>query len=201
MRRRLMTWVLAFLVAPLLTASAALAESRRETPPPRPVSQLSLATSTGASTARLASDESGEESEEQEGGSVVVVPGWYPGWYGSGWYGWWGPGWWDTSWYAPWEARHLAVRPSKDAAAVELHVHPWKAEVKVDGTLVGQARDFDSRATPLWVKPGEHVLELSYPGYETLRTQIDASSALTLDLRFHLDKGHGLDPRSVPQES
>lgn len=201
MRHTLMTWGLALLVAPVLTASAALAAPRQESPPPRPVTRLALATSTAGSTVLPVSEESGEGGEEHEGGGVVVVPGWYPGWYGPGWYGWWGPSWWDTPWYAPWHPRHLAVRPSKDASAVELHVHPWKAEVKVDGTPAGQARDFDSRATPLWVKPGEHVLELSYPGYETLRTRIDAGSALTLDLRFHLEKGQGLDPRSVPEAS
>ena len=79
---------------------------------------------------------------------------------------------------------------------VVLHVRPHKAEVKVDGVDVGQARDFDWAGSPLWLAPGDHEVDLSYPGYRTLKREVDAKVGLDEHLHYRLEHGQGLDPRS-----
>ncbi len=87
------------------------------------------------------------------------------------------------------------VRP-RNTAPVELHVSPRKATVVVDGTNVGQARDFDSRAYPLWLKAGTHDIELSYRGRQTLRVRFDVKRGSAYRVHYDLRDGEGLDPRS-----
>src|SRR5712691_3336832 len=111
--------------------------------------------------------------------------GWGWPYYAAG--GWYGP---------PYPYGYTRTVPG-DWAAVELHVHPRKALVRIDGYDAGEARNFNSAYEPLWLKPGAHTLELSYPGYMTLRVRLAAAEGGYLKLRYSLEEGEGLDPRSV----
>ena len=86
--------------------------------------------------------------------------------------------------------------PPRGAVPIELHVIPRKATLVVDGTSVGQARDFSSRAYPLWLPAGTHDLELSYKGYQTLRVRFEAKRGRAYRIHYDLRGGEGLDPRS-----
>jgi hypothetical protein len=92
--------------------------------------------------------------------------------------------------------------PPRNAAPVEMHVRPRKAAVIVDGTNLGQARDFNSRAYPLWLRAGTHELELSRPGYLTLRVKFAVKRGKAYRVHYELREGEGVDPRSskAPQE-
>lgn len=176
-----------------------------------------LAAGPSASSLRLVADstsssgaaaEENEEHEENERGGLVVAPddwGYSPYGYGYG-YGY-GDGWysplWSPWWYGPPYQRPAFVRPRvAGEAMLVLHVRPHKAEVKVDGVDVGQARDFGLSGTPLWLTPGDHEVDLSYPGYRTLKREVDAKAGLDEHLHYRLEHGQGLDPRSdVPQGS
>ncbi len=122
-------------------------------------------------------------------------PFWYPG-FGWGLYDSYGPP------YGPPPYGGYAQVPPRNAAPVELHVSPRKATVIVDGTDVGQARDFNSRAYPLWLKAGTHTLELSRPGYQTLRVKFEVKRGRAYRVHYDLREGKGVDPRSstAPQE-
>ena len=98
--------------------------------------------------------------------------------------------------YGPAPYYGYAQIPPPNAAPVELHVSPRKATVIVDGTNVGQARDFSSRAYPMWLKAGTHQMELSYKGYQTLRVKFDVKRGRAYRVHYELNKGEGLDPRS-----
>jgi hypothetical protein len=114
-------------------------------------------------------------------------------------YGWWGWPYADWGPYGPPYAGaygYVRVIPS-DAAGLELHVHPWKAEVRVDGASVGQARDHNGSYDALWLKPGRHVLTLSAPGFQTLKVALNAGGGGYLSLHERLQEGKGLDPRSI----
>jgi len=73
--------------------------------------------------------------------------------------------------------------------------------VIVDGTAVGQARDFNSRAYPLWLKAGTHELELSYRGYQTLRVKFEVKRGRAYRVHYDLHEGEGIDPRSNRKSS
>jgi hypothetical protein len=151
-----------------------------------------------------AAAEENEEHEENERGGVVEAPdAWGYGPYGYGYgYGWDSP-FCSPWWYGPPYRRPAFVRPRvAGEAKLVLHVHPHKAEVKVDGVDVGQARDFDLAGSPLWLTPGDHEVDLSYPGYRTLKREVDAKAGLDEHLHYRLEHGQGLDPRSdAPQGS
>jgi hypothetical protein len=140
--------------------------------------------------------------------------GHYPGHHGGhhGYYGYYGYryypyyyGWaaWPWGWYGGWP--YYAGWPYyvyRDGSApansgvIETDVRPRKAEVRVDGQFVGQARDFNGRWDYLWLEPGEHVLEFSKEGYMTLRRVLDVRAGMQVRVRERLAKGEGTDPRS-----
>jgi len=120
-----------------------------------------------------------------------------------------GPFYWDPFWYPypgfGWGISYAygppfyggyAQLPPRNAAPAELHVKPRKSTVIVDGTVVGQARDFSSQAYPMWLKAGTHQLELSYKGYQTLRVKFEVKRGRAYRVHYELNKGQGIDPRS-----
>ena len=103
----------------------------------------------------------------------------------------------DDPWYRPWSLPHPSeVVVPADKVLVEVNVDPGKADVIVDGGLVGDARDLDSPAEALWLDAGEHTVVLAAPGYRTLRLRVDLQGGRRYDLRYDLQEGSGLDPRS-----
>lgn len=130
-----------------------------------------------------------------------VVVGWP--WWGAGWgWGWWGWGWPYAGYWGEYYPAYGYSRtaPPDSAAAVELHISPRKATVRVDGYEVGQARDFNDSYTPLFLTEGEHVVELSYRGYKTLKVRVHGSAGSELNLHYDLEKGEGVDSRSEAAE-
>ncbi|OLD66127.1 MAG: hypothetical protein AUI47_00595 [Acidobacteria bacterium 13_1_40CM_2_68_5] len=127
--------------------------------------------------------------------AVIVRPVFYDPFF---WDPFWYPrfGWGVYSSYGPASYYGYAQIPPRDAAPVELHVKPRKATVIVDGTVVGQARDFSSQAYPMWLKAGTHQLELSCRGYQTLRVKFEAKRGRAYRVHYELNKGQGIDPRS-----
>ena len=84
----------------------------------------------------------------------------------------------------------------RNLAPVELHVSPRKSDVIVDGANVGQARDFNSAAYPLWLKAGTHTLELHRDGYQTLRVKFVVQKGRAYRVHYELREGEGIDSRS-----
>jgi hypothetical protein len=82
------------------------------------------------------------------------------------------------------------------SGVVETDVRPKKATLSVDGSVVGQARDFNGRWDYLWLEPGEHVLEFSKDGYMTLRRHLNVRAGMHVRVTEQLEKGDGIDPRS-----
>ena len=81
-------------------------------------------------------------------------------------------------------------------AVVETAVRPKRAEVRVDGEYVGEARDYNGRWDRLWLAPGAHVIEFALAGYQTLSRTMDLAPGAYLLLSDELQAGTGSDPRS-----
>jgi hypothetical protein len=88
------------------------------------------------------------------------------------------------------------VDPEHAPAGLETDVEPGKADVQLDGQHVGQARDFNGRWDLLWLSPGEHVVEFSREGYQTLQLSVEVQAGGYVKLQEKLQKGSGVDPRS-----
>jgi hypothetical protein len=80
--------------------------------------------------------------------------------------------------------------------AVETDIRPKKALVTLDGTPVGQARDFNGPWDLLVLRKGTHTVEFSAPGYMTLRVVLEVKPGGYYHLTDRLLEGEGVDPRS-----
>ena len=122
--------------------------------------------------------------------------------YYSGW-GWWGWDWWPSyyfgvGWYVAPDYSVVADAPrdSDVPAIVKTDIHPRKASVRLDGEIVGSARDYSGTWDDLRVAAGWHTLEFSAPGYMTLRVPVNARPGAVYHVGHDLRKGEGIDPRS-----
>jgi len=70
-------------------------------------------------------------------------------------------------------------------------VSPEAAEVYLDGTLIGQADDFDGFPDYLYLETGKYRLELRHPSYETIVREIEvrAGQAVALNDQMKLLPG------------
>lgn len=140
--------------------------------------------------------------------------GYYGGWWGYPYYdGWWGPGWnlglnawwgWPYTYgpygyaYVPYAGPAYVIgREATGPAVVETAVTPKNAEVVLDGTSVGYAKDYNGRWDELSVSPGHHTIELRDTGYKTLVIDLNAAPGTTYRIDRELSRGSGEDRLTV----
>ena len=73
-------------------------------------------------------------------------------------------------------------------ASIKCDVKPKDAQVFVDGSMVGTARDFNSSDHPLYVFPGDHVLEFRHPGHDTYSTKLSLLPEQDMRLKVRMNK-------------
>ena len=88
---------------------------------------------------------------------------------------------------------NLGVARAMDLGALDLKIKPSKAEVWVDGELVGQARDFDGYPSYLWLERGRHTITVYKGGYETFEQTLRIQPGAVVDLKLKLVRG-GSEP-------
>jgi uncharacterized lipoprotein YajG len=69
-------------------------------------------------------------------------------------------------------APRTVVRTEDQSGSVVFNVKPSSAEVSVDGSDVGKARDFDGTASVLKLPAGTHIIRLSSPGRQDYETKV-----------------------------
>jgi hypothetical protein len=191
--------------APALAGRRAPAVMRAGASGPRPPRTLTVARLSHAAPSQQTPKVRGEQYRE------VVAPHQVHGYYGLG-FGPWDPFWYPYSglWYWGWGAPawgwygsvlddHVAaLEPAvpKSQTFVALRVRPSRAEVFVDSADRGKAKSFSMVTHPLWLQPGDHVIELRRKGYQDLRLDMHLDGGHAYTLRYDLTKGEGTDPRS-----
>lgn len=73
-------------------------------------------------------------------------------------------------------------------ASIKCDVKPKDAQVFVDGSLVGTARDFNNSKHPLYVFPGEHTLEFRHPGHETYSAKLNLLPEQDMRIKVRMNK-------------
>lgn len=114
--------------------------------------------------------------------------GWYcpPTYYGGSswlwggpwnwWWGW-GPGWgWGSGWGGGVYVINESTPAGNQYARIDTDVSPEAAEVYLDGTLIGQADDFDGFPDYLYLETGKYRLEFRHSSYETVVKEIDVQA-------------------------
>jgi hypothetical protein len=131
--------------------------------------------------------------------------GYYGGYWGPYWGGWWGPGWWGGGWWGPgWYPYQPEGGVSMHAAlmagygAIKTNVNPKQAEVWADGKPVAEARNLDGTPSYLWLKAGEHKIQIYKSGYVTYDQMIDVHAGMRTELRVNLVPGQSVPPTPAP---
>ena len=122
--------------------------------------------------------------------------------YSSYWhYGYWG--WPSLSVYAgvPYD---YAFNP--DAGAIDMNIKPKRAEVWVDGKLVGKVGDYDGFPRYLWLDKGEHHIVVHLEGYESLARRVEIKPGVVMALKERMVEGATKSPEELfaqlgPRES
>ena len=88
-----------------------------------------------------------------------------------------------------------AASPSPPSAGGEdgigralLSVRPSDAAIYLNGHFLGTAEEVAGLRSGLVIDPGSHVLEISRPGYETRRVELEVAAGEKLDLQVDLEK-------------
>ena len=79
--------------------------------------------------------------------------------------------------------------------AIDLNVKPKKAEVWVDGRLIGKVQDFDGYPSYLWLEEGTHRVVLSLGGYRTYDETITIEPGAVVKLKLKLLPGESDPPK------
>jgi PEGA domain len=139
------------------------------------------------------------------GFSPFVGFGFGPFWGPWGYYGWWGP--WGGFGPYPYpyaypyaeEGASFGYAMMSGFGAVDLNVKPNQAEVWVDGNAVGEARDFDGSPTYMWLKAGDHDIQVYKGGYVTFAEKVNVRAGVKTELKVRLEKGVSEPPTSKPK--
>jgi len=146
------------------------------------------------------------EAESHEAKRSVVVRPYLGIGFGHYWGPYWGGGWWGP-WGGPFWGPY-ANEPSGPTlgqamiagfGAVDMNVKPNKAEVWVDGKYIAEARDLDGRPTYLWLKDGDHDIQLYEHGYVTVDKDVTVRAGTMTDLNVRLEQGTSVQPNTEAQ--
>jgi hypothetical protein len=92
---------------------------------------------------------------------------------------------------------YQVLRLRSDPGVVETDVKPKRAEVVVDGEVVGEARDYNGNWDLLFLQPGLREIRFRAPGYMTLTLWMEVEPGGYLRIKERLAQGEGEDPRSM----
>ncbi len=142
------------------------------------------------------------------GGRIGIDLGYYWG-RPYGYYGHYWPSWyyypyypWGFAWY-PYGPAYPAygARGEYGLGAVDLNVRPKKAEVYLDGELVGRAGKFDGFPGHLIVESGSYQIAFYHPGYETVLRELRVPAGVVVRLNLELEPGDATPPQKLFVES
>ncbi len=180
--------------------------SHSSTPPPRVAVPRS-----GGSSASRAPHTRGYTSHDGShghyygrGGSYVPY---FPYGYGYPWL--WGGGWgWGWGWYGsypwyPWGvgAYYYPERVRPDLGALDLDVRPEKAQVFLNGHLIGVADDFDGWPRYLWLEKGTYDLVFYHDGFKTIARQYTIYPGVIIDVEDSMVPGEATRPEDLAATS
>lgn len=86
-------------------------------------------------------------------------------------------------------------------ATVKISVNPSRAAVFVDGLFVGHVGEFEGAGRGMLIAPGQHMIKIALPGYQTFETQINPLANQKVEVKTDLVKSDstGNDPLLNPR--
>jgi PEGA domain len=143
-------------------------------------------------------------------GHRVVVGGFYGfgPYFGPGFGPYFGPFWGPYAWgpagfysgpYGPQGGVDMNVAMMTGFGALEINAKPNHAEVWVDGTYYGEARDLDGYPSYLWLEQGPHKVTIYKGGYASFEEKVLVQRGMKRELKVRLEKGDSRPPGTKPE--
>lgn len=85
--------------------------------------------------------------------------------------------------------------------ALDIDIAPERAQVYVDGKLVGEADDFDGFPTYLWLPKGTYDVVFYRDGYQTIARQYSIYSGVVIDVEDTMSPGTATRPEELVSKS
>ncbi len=92
---------------------------------------------------------------------------------------------------------NLPLAKQSGLAAVQLQVRPRRAQVYLDGKLIGNAADFDGYPNYLWLEEGTHRLIFHRDGRETSTAEFNAEPGVIGRVSVRMKRGKTVNPESL----
>ncbi len=133
--------------------------------------------------------------------------GGYPYGYGYGYgypWGWgWGWGWYGYYPWSPWGvgAYYQPGEAHGDVGALDLDLRPERAQVFLDGHLIGVADDFDGWPRYLWLEKGTYDLVFYHEGFQTIARQYSIYPGVVVDVEDSMVPGQATRPEDLAATS
>lgn len=89
----------------------------------------------------------------------------------------------------------------QEMGALDLDVRPEKAQIFVDGTLVGVADQYDGFPAYLWLEKGTYDIVIYKEGYETIFRQYTVYPGVVLDVSDQMVRGTAVKPEDLYAKS
>ncbi len=144
--------------------------------------------------------------DRRPGGGGYYHPDWnggyrYPRYYwGWGWgpyyyWPWWWGGYYDYPYYGrPYDYRHY---DEDQMGALDLDVSPERAQIYLDGQMIGTADDFDGFPTYLWLPKGTYDVVIYLDGYQTIARQYSIYPGVVVDVEDRMVPGESKRPEDL----
>jgi hypothetical protein len=140
-----------------------------------------------------------EARDNDDHGAVRVYHGFRP--YFGVHYGHWGGPYWGAGWWGPEGGVSMHAAMLAGYGAIKVDAKPKQAEVWADGKPIAEARDLDGSPSYLWLKEGEHRIQLYKGGFVTFDQKIDVHAGMRTELRVQLERGPSVPPSSKAPEA
>jgi hypothetical protein len=173
------------------TATAPSASGGREAVPTRP-----------GATAGSRHTRSGTAPGRGVPARFFPYPYYHSSWYYQPWA--WGFGGWGGHW-GPVVAPAAVVYRDRAAyaqlGAIDFAISPRRAEIYVDGELVGRAADFSGWRDYLWLPRGSYDVVVYHEGYRTLARQVSIYPGQVIRWRDRMERGEAVRPEDLADRS
>jgi hypothetical protein len=113
------------------------------------------------------------------------------------WYPWWG---WGGGYY-PYQYPYYYGHEQGALGALDLDIRPEKAQVYLDGQLIGVADNFDGWPRYLWLPEGTYDLVFYLDGFQTIARQYSIYGGVIIDVEDTMVPGKAVRPEDLASKS
>ena len=108
---------------------------------------------------------------------------------------------WGWGWGGAWGSTVVYPMADRTHGALDVDVEPERAQIYIDGELVGEADDYDGFPDFLWLERGTYDVVLFHAGFQTIARQISVYAGQVIDVEDRMVPGTETLPEDLISRS